>query len=843
MPLNKQIFISHSSKDDRIASEICSILEKHGLTCCIDHRDFRPGKDFDQEILDGIDNSSAFILLLSTSSNDSFQVKREVQQAADCGKKDWIFPVRIENVEPSRNLKFFLSLKQWTDAFEEPLELQLNDLIENLSEFLNIEKPVSDQFYLHYQKALQYRKDDPEVSSQYIEKATEGICRRIFTDLGLSANGKNADNLRRDEIIKILTDRKSIAGHILIPLGIIQSFSNYINKEAEKETKFLTEDYLAPSLDALTTVIKWYYKDFKKSTKKKSESVSESQPEYDIILCYSPDDYEWIEKHVYQILLKSKTLKDTKPRIFQACNNNSVTNEDQLFTDTISAIKGSVKVVFLLSSSFFNGNLEKSVLSKTIQLDPEGKNDLAVPILHPGFNEKDIPIGYLNITPINYKSNNWGINLTKRLGLVPQEISREINLEFEGQVEDTYINKTLGSIKVLLSNRNEQSFEECEVEISSNKADLNGTLKRKTKEGVAEFNDLYFLTEDKKIVLRATSLGCKEALSNEFNINEFDVKDKIGQKAPSEIVLPDNYSELLFINNEEQAAIFHPDSISIFNIRSNTLKTIKIDEKLKMVDNYNDCLVLADWGGKVYILEPGKEPVKPPIPENEFVYQIPANSVKVKNDLFIAYWNGYIYKINSNGKLESVLKHSTGIQYFTALNDQFHICDMDGTLSSYHSNSLKYTNQLERNILGMFSDSSAVIIIGENKIYHYSPSKNIIISEKSGLDNHQSVYFGKKFFAIVDSNGKGAILDYEFVRLTTFFSTKGSKIIFIDDNKEYYILQYPNNTRVLLKSNKVIFSNTSGPFMLDSQGEKILIGSQNKLNIYDKSYINKISQS
>jgi hypothetical protein len=841
MPQNKQIFISHSSKDDRIASEICSILEKHGLTCCMDHRDFRVSKDFDQEILDGIDNSSAFILLLSTSSNESEQIKREVLYATDSSKKD-LFPVRIENVEPSRNLKYFLSLKQWTDAFEEPLELQLNDLIENLSEFLNIEKPAKDLFYLHYQKALHYRKDDPEVSSQYIEKATEGICRRIFSDLGLSAPGKSADNIKRDEIIKILTDNKSIAGHILLPLGIIQSFSNYINKEAEKGTKFLTEDYLAPSLDALTTVINWYYKDFRKSTKKKSESESESRPEYDFILCYSPDDYDWIEKYVYHILLNSKTLNDTKPRIFQSCNNNSVTNEDQLFTDTISAIKGS-KVVFLLSSSFFNGNLEKSVLAKTIQFDPEGKNDLVVPILRPGFSEKDIPIGYLGITPISYKSDNWVINLTKRLGLIPLEISREINLEFEGKINDTYINKTLEVIRVSLSNRNEQSFEECEVEISSNKQDLNGTLKRKTKGGVAEFNDLYFLIEEKKIVLRATSPGCNEALSNEFNINEFDVKDNNGHKAPSEIVLPDNISDLLFIHNEEQAAIFHSDCISIFSIRSNSVKTIKIDEKLKLVDNYDDCLVLADWDGKVYILEPGKELIKLPIPENEFVYQIPANSVKVNSDLFIAYWNGYIYKLNSNGRLESVMNHSVGIQYFTVLNDQFHVCDMDGNLTSYHNNSIKYTNQLERNILGMFSDSSAVIIIGENKIYHYSPSKNKIISEKSGLDNHQSVYFNKKFFAIVDNNGKGAILDYEFVRLTTFSSTKGSKIIFIDDNKEYYILQYPNNTRVLLKSNKVIFSNTSGPFMLDSLGEKMLIGNQNKLNIYDKSYINKISQS
>jgi len=845
MPQNKQIFISHSSKDDRVASDICSTLEKHGLTCCMDHRDFRPGKDFDQEILDGIENSSAFILLLSTSSNDSYPVKTEVQLASDSGKGNWIFPVRIENVEPSKNLKFFLALKQWTDAFEEPLELQLNELIENLREFLKIEKPVKDLFYLHYQKALHYRKDDPEVSSQYIEKATEGICRKIFSDLGLSVTGISVDNMKLDELIKVLTDSKRISEHILIPLGIIQSFSNYINKEAGKETKFLTEDYLAPSLDALKTVVNWYYLDFKKSIKRtsKSESESESYPEYDIILCYSPEDYEWVEKNVFQILLRSKTLSGAKPKILQVCNNKSKVTENQLITDTISTIKGSGKVVFLLSDSFFNGNVEKSVLAKTIQLDPEGKNDIAVPILHPGFSEGNIPIGYMNISPIYYDSNKWVFNLTKRLGLIPLEISKETILEFEGKVDDVFINQTLEGVKVLLSNRHEPSFEECEVEISSNKQDINGTLKRRTKGGVAEFDDLYFLTKDKKIVLRATSQGYKEAVSNEFSINVFDVKNKIGYKTPSEIILPDNFSEILLIKNEEQAVIFHSDSVSMLDIQSNSVKTIKIGGKLKMIDNYNDYIILAEWGGKTYILKSDNNLVEQSIPENEFIYQIPANSVTDNKDLFIAYWNGYVYKLNSNGKPDVVLKHSSGIQHFTFMNDSFHICDMDGMLYSYQNNRTKYSNQLERNILGMYSTSSVVIIIGENNIYHYSPSKSVIISEKSGLDIHKSVYFNKKFFAIVDNNGKGAILDYEFIKLKTFFSTKGSKIIFIDNNKEYYILLYPNNTRVLLKSNKVIFSYNSGPFILDSKGEKMLIGNQNKLKIYDKSYINKIAQT
>ena len=53
-----QIFISHSSRDASIAVQICERLEKSGLNCFIAPRDIRPGKEYAEEIVKGIDNSA-----------------------------------------------------------------------------------------------------------------------------------------------------------------------------------------------------------------------------------------------------------------------------------------------------------------------------------------------------------------------------------------------------------------------------------------------------------------------------------------------------------------------------------------------------------------------------------------------------------------------------------------------------------------------------------------------------------------------------------------------------------------------------------------------------------------
>jgi hypothetical protein len=58
--------------------------------------------------------------VFSASSNDSPQVRREVERAVH--KQVSILPFRIENVLPSKSLEYFLSAQHWMDAFPPPRE-------------------------------------------------------------------------------------------------------------------------------------------------------------------------------------------------------------------------------------------------------------------------------------------------------------------------------------------------------------------------------------------------------------------------------------------------------------------------------------------------------------------------------------------------------------------------------------------------------------------------------------------------------------------------------------------------------------------------------------------------
>ena len=116
----REVFVSYSQRDYDCAMELVARVEKEGVDCWIAPRDIAPSADWAAEIIDAISSARVMVLIFSSSSNVSAQVRREVERAAH--KQVSILPFRIENVLPSKSLEYFLSTQHWLDAFPPPRE-------------------------------------------------------------------------------------------------------------------------------------------------------------------------------------------------------------------------------------------------------------------------------------------------------------------------------------------------------------------------------------------------------------------------------------------------------------------------------------------------------------------------------------------------------------------------------------------------------------------------------------------------------------------------------------------------------------------------------------------------
>jgi len=120
-------FLSHSSEDAARAMEITEGIEARGLSVWIAPRNVQPGEDWPKEIIRGIQSSKCFILLLSGSANLSDNVAREVERASHYQKP--VYSIRIEDVNLSPKLEYFISMHHWVDALEGLVDRKLDELV------------------------------------------------------------------------------------------------------------------------------------------------------------------------------------------------------------------------------------------------------------------------------------------------------------------------------------------------------------------------------------------------------------------------------------------------------------------------------------------------------------------------------------------------------------------------------------------------------------------------------------------------------------------------------------------------------------------------------------------
>lgn len=130
-----ETFISHSSEDKVIADAVTAALEQANIRCWIAPRDIRPGDSWGGAIVAAIESSRVMVVIFSAKSNASKQVMREVERAVQHDVV--VVPFRIEDVQPTRDMEYFLSSTHWLDAMSPEMDAHLQELSKTVANILD----------------------------------------------------------------------------------------------------------------------------------------------------------------------------------------------------------------------------------------------------------------------------------------------------------------------------------------------------------------------------------------------------------------------------------------------------------------------------------------------------------------------------------------------------------------------------------------------------------------------------------------------------------------------------------------------------------------------------------
>jgi hypothetical protein len=114
--MSAPVFISHSSKDRKVAQTICIALENRGLVCWMAGRNVGPGENFQEAIVRAIRAAKVMVLVFTDNANNSAEIKKELALASHHNLT--VIPARVEDVVPSEAFAYELATRQWIDLFE-----------------------------------------------------------------------------------------------------------------------------------------------------------------------------------------------------------------------------------------------------------------------------------------------------------------------------------------------------------------------------------------------------------------------------------------------------------------------------------------------------------------------------------------------------------------------------------------------------------------------------------------------------------------------------------------------------------------------------------------------------
>ena len=140
--MKRDVFISYSSKDQKIVEGLSAYLEQNEIRCFIAYRDIPPGAVWAAKITEAINSCKVMVVVFSEHFNSSHQVDREIEMCAN--KHKIILPYKIKDVNYEGVKEYYLGNLHHIDAFPNP-ENCFGELCETIQNCLMIESETSDQ--------------------------------------------------------------------------------------------------------------------------------------------------------------------------------------------------------------------------------------------------------------------------------------------------------------------------------------------------------------------------------------------------------------------------------------------------------------------------------------------------------------------------------------------------------------------------------------------------------------------------------------------------------------------------------------------------------------------------
>lgn len=128
--ISKNILISCTPSDLHTADSIEHFLEQNGFSCRVQGESKNTNDSNWDGLVEMFGWADTLILIVSEAANLSASVRRDIEEAVNCGCS--VIPIRVEDIKLSRSLRYYLGPYQWIEAFGDETDKYLEVLLKAL---------------------------------------------------------------------------------------------------------------------------------------------------------------------------------------------------------------------------------------------------------------------------------------------------------------------------------------------------------------------------------------------------------------------------------------------------------------------------------------------------------------------------------------------------------------------------------------------------------------------------------------------------------------------------------------------------------------------------------------
>ena len=572
--------------------------------------------------------------------------------------------------------------------------------------------------------------------------------------------------------------------------------------------------------------------------------MSDEKYKYDIFISYAREDVNWVREHVYLPLLKCVNSEKRLPRVFLDTSELGLKPGEDFTSALAQAVQESKTFIPIYSKYYFKKPMAQTEMTWAFNADPMGQKGKLNPILKDPEAATEIPYKWQHLHYIDTDiSPDWFNLLIRNLGLT-YSAAIQRTMKFSTDVSPNSgisINNTLSPVVIELTNRLDKDFYEEWIEISASNAELQGTLKKKTENGVATFADLSFKTASSRVCLIARAYGYQTASSDFIEVvnpaaePDEPIEVSAGHEPALQINIP-NITDIVFFESGNALAVMTQKAVRLFNIKGNELGEEPLTGTIRHKISVGQLLVLTQWDGRVLVFSDTGQHQTCSLRQSNEPYAIPGGCMITGAQIYAGLWNGKVYQLSLEKVPEIVLAHSTGIQHIQKAADCYYILDIEGNFYIYQTGHIKpiYSDSVERYTVGMQLFSSGIVIVGEEKVYKFVFGKQLI-SEKLPMKHVRHILPAGDLIMLVDEEGQGCWLDENLIITRKFHTTANARPLSCDHKKERAVFLYPDGSRTLLHEGHIVYTHYSGVFNIAPGGSPVAVGDQQKVILYSPS--------